>query len=70
MNTLKVPVSNDMNMAGIPRVPPPTKPLIRALPHGEKATGELYQASFIISWKSVLFFVLAAAVFIVFLYFV
>jgi hypothetical protein len=60
-----------MNMIGISRVPvPPTKPPLRSLPRGAKATGELYRASFIISWKSVLFFVLAAAAFIAFLYIV
>jgi hypothetical protein len=70
MNTLKVPVSNDVNMPGFPRVPVPSKPPIRALPRGAKAKGELYGAGFIISWKSILFFVLAVAAFTVFLYFV
>jgi hypothetical protein len=74
MNTLKVPVSNDVNMPGIPSVPVPSKPPIRVLPRGAKAKGELYGASFNISWKSILFsilfFALAVAAFTIFLYFV
>ena len=68
MDTLKRYVSNDMNMSGISRIPVPPKLPVRSLPRGAKATGELYRASFIISWKSGLFFALAAAAFMAFLY--
>jgi hypothetical protein len=68
MNTLKHSASNDKKMTGISRVPVPSKLPVRSLPRGARATGELYRASFIISWKSILFFVLAAAAFMAFLY--
>ena len=70
MNTLKLSDSNEMNMTGISSVPLPPKLPIRSLPRGAKATGEISRASYIISWKSVLFFVLTAVAFIAFLCFV
>jgi hypothetical protein len=69
MNTLKRSASNDMSMTGISSVPIPPKLPVRSLPRGAKATGEMGRASYIISWKSILFFASAAAVFMAVLYF-
>ena len=70
MNTLKRLDSNDKNMTGISSVPLPPKLPVRSLPRSAKATREIGRASYIISWKSVLFFVIAAAVFMAILHFI
>lgn len=70
MNTLKLSNSDDMDMTGISSVPLPPKLPFHSLPRGAKAIREIGRASYIISWKSVLFFVLTAVAFIAFLCFV
>ena len=70
MNTLKLSNSDDMDMTGISSVPFPPKLPFHSLPRGAKAIREIGRASYIISWKSVLFFALAAAVFMAILYFI
>jgi hypothetical protein len=58
-----------MHMAGLSSVPVPPKLPVRSLPRGGKATTEISRASYIISWKSILFFALAFVVFMAMLHF-